>query len=567
MIPDKTFLLKRMLLVVDDQEINRDLLTMILEDEFDLIYACDGKEAVDQVLLHKDMLSAVLLDLVMPVMDGFGVIDAMKADEDLARIPIIVLTAEKDAELKALERGASSFITKPFDSHEIILARVRSFVELAEGRRLIHAAERDPLTGLYTEQFFFSYAEQIERFHPDWAMEEMTVRIKRYRLLGEMYGQEFLDDVSKELAQKLLERVRRWSGICARVAQDTYYLFMRTHSNHVDHIDLIQQELNSLRENLDIHLSVGLCDIESHRMDLRRRFDCADAACAMQAGGSSGILVTYDEKMHEKELYRQKLINDLPRAIAEDEFKVYFQPKYDITGDVPVLRAAEALVRWEHPEFGRIPPGDFIPLFESNGLIRRVDLYVWEETARQLREWKDRYHTDLNVSVNVSSMDLHIPGLVDKITDLVARNNLQPEDYHLEITESAYMENAELMISITKRLRDSGFKVEMDDFGSGYSSLNMLSTLPVDVLKMDMLFVRRLEQENTKEYRFVEIIHELARLLNVPMISEGVETQEQMMLLKQIGCEYIQGYYFSPPLSEGDFEKLLVAEMDKMKGL
>ncbi len=560
MIPEKTFLLKRMLLVVDDQEINRDLLTMILEDEFDLIYACDGKQAIDQVMLHKDMLSAVLLDLVMPVMDGFGVIDAMKADEDLARIPIIVLTAEKDAELKALERGASSFITKPFDSHEIILARVRGFVELAEGRRLIHAAERDPLTGLYTESFFFSYAEQIERFHPDWDMEEMTVRIKKFRLLSDMYGQEFLDHVSKELATRLIQRARTWNGICARVAPDTYYLFMRRHSNHVDHIDVIQQELNCLKENLDIHLSVGLCDIESRRMNLRRRFDCAEAACAMQARANSGILVTYDEEMHEKELYRQKLINDLPRAIADHEFKVYYQPKVDITGDKPVLRAAEALVRWKHPEFGMIPPGDFIPLFESNGLIRRVDLYVWEETARQLREWKDRYHTDLIVSVNVSSMDIHMPGLVEKIVDLVKRNNLDPEDYHLEITESAYMENAELMLSVTNRLRGMGYRVEMDDFGSGYSSLNMLSTLPVDVLKMDMLFVRRLSEENTREYRFVEIVHDIARLLDVPMIAEGVETEKQLMLLKKAGCEFIQGYYFSPPIPAGKFEEMIKAQ-------
>ncbi len=557
MIPEKTFLLKRMLLVVDDQEINRDLLGMILEDEFDLIYACDGKQAIDQVMLHKDMLSAVLLDLVMPVMDGFQVIDAMKADSDLARIPIIVLTAEKNAELKALERGASSFITKPFDSHEIILARVRGFVELAEGRRLIHAAERDALTGLYTEQFFFSYAEQIERFHPDWEMEEMTVRIKKYRLLGEMYGQELLDEVSVLLADKLLQRVRHWNGICARVSQDTYYLFMRTHSNHVDHIDVIQEELNSLKENLDIHLRVGLCDIESRRMDLRRRFDCAEAACAMQSDASGSILVTYDEKMHEKELYRQKLINDLPRAIADHEFKIYFQPKYDITGPEPVLSAAEALVRWKHPEFGMIPPGDFIPLFESNGLIRRVDLYVWEETARQLREWKDRYGTNLIVSVNVSSMDIHIPGLVDKMNDLVLRYRLDPDQYHLEITESAYMENAELMLSITKNLRSRGFKVEMDDFGSGYSSLNMLSTLPVDVLKMDMLFVRRLSEENEKDYRFVEIVHDIARLLKVPMIAEGVETEEQLMLLKKIGCEFIQGYYFSPPIPAEKFEELL----------
>lgn len=312
MIPEKTFLLKRMLLIVDDQEINRDLLGMILEDEFDLIYACDGKQAIDQVMLHRDMLSAVLLDLVMPVMDGFGVIDAMKADEDLARIPIIVLTAEKDAELKALERGAASFITKPFESHEIILARVRSFVELAEGRRLIHAAERDELTGLYTEQFFFSYAEQMERFHPDWEMEEMAIRIYRYRLLGEMYGQSFLDDISRFLADRLLQRARTWNGICARVSQDTYYLFMRRHDNHIEHIQAIQKELNQLRENLDVHLSVGLCEIESQQMSIRRRFDCAEAACAMQMSDHSRVLVTYDAEMHEKELYRQKLINDLP---------------------------------------------------------------------------------------------------------------------------------------------------------------------------------------------------------------------------------------------------------------
>lgn len=239
---------------------------------------------------------------------------------------------------------------------------------------------------------------------------------------------------------------------------------------------------------------------------------------------------------------------------------MYFQPKYDITGPEPRLRAAEGLVRWEHPEFGRIPPGDFIPLFESNGLIRRVDLFVWEETARQLKEWKVRYNTDVHLSVNVSSMDIHMPGLVEKLAELVGKYGLEPEDFHLEITESAYMDNSELMLSVTRQLRALGFKVEMDDFGSGYSSLNMLSVLPVDVLKMDMLFVRRLTEENTREYRFVEIVHDIARLLEVPMIAEGVETEEQMMLLKKIGCEFIQGYYFSPPIPAEKFEELIKGE-------
>ena len=560
---DGKLLLRRMLLVVDDQKVNRELLGMILGDEFDLIYACNGKEAIEQVLLHRDTLSAVLLDLVMPVMDGFEVMDAMKADKDLARIPILVLTADNTAELEALGRGASSFIPKPFESNEIILARVRSFVELAEGRRLIRAAERDPVTGIYTRQFFFSYAEQIEKYHPDWGMEAVVIRIGRYRLLGELYGQEFLDRLSVSLSSYLREDARRGEGICARPSADTFYLFVRKGILRQEEIDRIREELKGLREHLDIRLGAGLCSIGSDQMDLIHRFDCAAAACRMQMEDRTCSLVIYDSRMHESELYRQKLINDLPRAIAEHELKVYYQPKYDITGEEPVLRAAEALVRWEHPELGRIPPGDFIPLFESNGLVRGVDQFVWEEAARQLRKWKDQYQISLSVSVNVSSVDIHIPGLEAKVTDLIGKYDLQPQDLHLELTETAYMENADLMLEVTKSLRKMGFIVEMDDFGSGYSSLNMLSRLPVDVLKMDMLFVRRLVEENTREYQFIEIVHDIARTLDVPMIAEGVETKEQLMLLKKIGCEYIQGYYFSPPVPAEKFEELIRAQLGK----
>jgi EAL domain-containing protein (putative c-di-GMP-specific phosphodiesterase class I) len=206
-----------------------------------------------------------------------------------------------------------------------------------------------------------------------------------------------------------------------------------------------------------------------------------------------------------------------------------------------------------------IPPGDFIPLFEQNGLIGRVDLYVWEESARQLQKWREQFGTrfSITVSVNVSSMDIHMPGLEEKLNRLVDTYRIRPEELHLELTESAYMEDARLMQEVTDHLRSLGFRIEMDDFGAGYSSLNMLSTLPVDVLKMDMMFVRRLSREDSREYRFIEIVHDIARMLDIPMIAEGVEDAVQLELLKKIGCEYIQGYYFSPPVPAERFEEMM----------
>ncbi len=565
MRPEETLQLKRLLLIVDDQEINRDLLGMILESEFDLIYAQDGVEAMEQIMLHKDTLSAVLLDLVMPRMGGFEVLDALKGDPDLSRMPVIVLTAEKDAELQALEHGASSFITKPFDAHEIILARVRNFVELAEGRRLIHEAERDPETGLFTRQFFFSYARQIEQFHTDWEMEEMVIRIERYNLIGELYGREFADSIVKKLAGQLAKRARQYQGIAGRVSPDTFYLFMRKHEGHENHIQETQELLNKLKKNLDIRLRIGMCDIEKDRMNIRRRFECAESVCSLPSNNHDVSLMIYDNAMHEKKLYQEQLITDLPRAIAEHELRPYFQPKYDITGARPKLVACEALIRWQHPDYGLIPPFHFIPLFESSGLIQKVDTFIWRESAKQLKKWQEVYGTDLKVSVNVSAKNMYIPGVEKIIMNIIDETGIAPGDLHLEITESVYTDDAERLIDIMKKLKELGYQFEMDDFGSGYSSLNMLSALPIDVLKMDMLFMRGLKEEDSREYRMIEIIQDIAKMLGVPVIAEGAETQEQIRLLKKIGCQIVQGYYFSKPVPASEFEKFIEKEIEERK--
>ena len=229
---------------------------------------------------------------------------------------------------------------------------------------------------------------------------------------------------------------------------------------------------------------------------------------------------------------------------------------------MPAFR--EPLVRWIHPELGVINPGIFIPLFESNGLIRMLDRYVWREAARQTSEWKKKYGCIVPISVNVSRIDMLDSDLVETFNDLVQTFELEFCDLHLEITESAYSEDAQQIIKTVNSLRDAGFVIEMDDFGSGYSSLNMISTLPIDVLKLDMMFIRNVFRENGNR-RMLKVIVEIADTLSVPMVAEGVETTEQLNALKEMGCDMVQGYYFSPPRPALEFEKHIIEWLSNNK--
>ncbi|MBP5349644.1 MAG: EAL domain-containing protein, partial [Clostridia bacterium] len=271
-------------------------------------------------------------------------------------------------------------------------------------------------------------------------------------------------------------------------------------------------------------------------------------------GSFTDCIAFYDNAMHEKEIYAERLLDEFDAAIDGKQFAIYFQPKYDVRPDTPILCGAEALVRWIHPELGMISPGVFIPLFENNGLIRILDRYVWRETVRHVAEWKKQYGSTVPVSVNVSRIDMLDPDLVGTLRDLVTEGGLDFSDLHLEITESAYTENARQIISTVNELREIGFVIEMDDFGSGYSSLNMIATLPIDVLKLDMVFIRSVFRENGN-LRMLKVIVEIAETLSVPMIAEGVEKAEQLNTLRDMGCAMVQGYYFSPPLPAADFEK------------
>ena len=224
-----------------------------------------------------------------------------------------------------------------------------------------------------------------------------------------------------------------------------------------------------------------------------------------------------------------------------------------------MLASAEALVRWDHPELGMISPGVFIPLLENNGLILDLDQFVWREAAARIRDWKDRFGYSVPVSVNVSRIDMLTPNLKSILKEILEEFRLDPDDLVLEITESAYTGDSDQVISTAKDLRGMGmgFRIEMDDFGTGYSSLGMLTHLPIDALKLDMSFIRNAFGEN-RDVRMIELIIDIADYLHVPVVAEGVETEEQYTVLKAMGCDYVQGYYFSKPVPHGDFDRFLV---------
>ncbi|MDD2956649.1 MAG: EAL domain-containing protein [Oscillospiraceae bacterium] len=243
-------------------------------------------------------------------------------------------------------------------------------------------------------------------------------------------------------------------------------------------------------------------------------------------------------------------------ALQLRQFVVYLQPKYDLENNLPC--GAEALVRWNHPQRGMVFPGEFIPVFEHNGFIARLDYYVWEETCRLLRKWLDQGLQPKPLSVNVSRVNMYNPNLVDILQDLVEKYRVPASLLNLELTESAYMDNPTLMKQTLERLHRCGFVVMMDDFGSGYSSLNTLRDISVDILKIDMKFLPTDGADSRSERILVSVIR-MAGWLGIPVIMEGVETCRQRDFLKSVGCGYVQGYYYAKPMPVAEYETLVAA--------
>ncbi len=548
---------RRLVLIVDDQVHFRELLAKVLEEKYETIAASDGETALELIREHGDDLSLILLDLQMPGMNGLDLLRILANDQDLKDIPVIVLTSDQNAEVDSLNMGSADFIFKPHMNPAVIRARVDHAIELSEDRSIIHATERDTLTGLYNREYFYRYADQYDQHHHDADMDAVVLDVHHFHMLNERYGREYGDSVLRKIGEKTREMVRDEGGIVCRREADTFLIYCP----HREDYDLILKGVSSgltgdNGSDNRIRLRIGVYEHVDRSIDMERRFDRAKMAADTIRGNYLKHIAIYDNDLHEFEIYTERLLEDYAEALAQRQFTVFYQPKFDIRSEIPVLASAEALVRWKHPELGMISPGTFIPLFEDNGLIQQLDLYVWREAAAQINDWKARLGISVPVSVNVSRIDMYDPGLIDTLQGILNEFSLEPEELLLEITESAYTQDSEQIISTVNRLRELGFRIEMDDFGTGYSSLNMISSLPIDALKLDMKFIHDAFRDG-KDTRLIEIIIDIAEYLGVPTIAEGVETVDQVNVLRRLGCHLVQGFYFSRPVPASEYETFI----------
>lgn len=555
---------QRSILIVDHEMINREILGNTMRDDYTILYANDGIEALEQIREHGDDLALIMMDLDMPRMNGVELIGRLKEDPELKSIPFIILAADQEAEVECLQLGAVDFIPKPYPAPEIIRARAEKCIELSESRDIILSTERDGLTNLFNMDYFIRYVHLFDQHFYETAMDAVVIDINRFHMINERYGKEYGDKVLRNIGENLKEMVRELKGVGCRQGADTFLLYVP----HQDDYDYLLKTLTEGLKNIgaddsdpdsdiNIRLRLGVYYNADKTIDTERRFDRAKMAADNIRGSYTEFIGEYDSAMHENILFKERLLEEFKQSLKDGQFITYLQPKFDIRGDSPLLTSAEALVRWNHPVHGIISPGLFIPLLEEHGLIFDLDHYVWDETAAYIRYCKDAFGFSVPVSVNVSRIDMLRPDLKDVFDDILLKHELTPSDILLEITESAYTGDSDQVIKMVNRFRDAGFGIEMDDFGTGYSSLGMLSRLPIDALKMDMSFVHTAFGEK-RDMRMIELIIDIAEHLNVPVIAEGVETKEQYLKLKEMGCDIIQGYYFSEPVTKEGFNKFVI---------
>ena len=547
--------ISKKVLIVDDNVINRRLLQKILQEQYTVIEANNGQEALDILERETDEISVVLLDIVMPVMDGYEFLDKRQYNYKISNIPVVV-TTQKDgeaSEIKALKLGANDFLPKPYNG-EIIMHRLANIIALRESAAFLRTIEHDELTGVYSKDFFFKKVSEVLLENPQKEYDIIVSDIVNFKLINDTYGTHIGDNLLCKMANIMSCFIPK-TILCGRVGAD-FFAILVEHSADYDESSFAKAdaELNSYPVEMNLTVRFGIYSQLDRKIEPGTICDRALLAVESIKNAYGSYFAYYDDAIRQKLLREQKITDSMEMALKNNEFVVYFQPKYNLSSEK--LAGAEALVRWLHPVNGLIYPNDFIPLFEKNGFITALDTYVWEKTCEIMRKWLDEGLPPISVSVNVSRIDVYNKELPQLLLSLTEKYNIAPKYLHLEITETAYTDNPSQIIEALRHLSRAGFTIEMDDFGSGYSSLNMLSDLPIDILKLDMKFIRN-EMQKDGSKNILSFIISLAKWLGLLVIAEGVETKEQIERLQSMDCNYVQGYYYAKPMTEEDFRALI----------
>ena len=550
---------QKKILVVEDNEINRFMLKEILSDSYMVLEAGNGQEALAVLKEYGQDISLILLDIIMPVMDGYTFLSIVKEDDTYSSIPVIVTTqsdSESD-EVSALSYGAADFVAKPYKP-QIILHRVANIINLRETAAMINLMQYDRLTGLYSKEFFYQRAKEILARHPEKQYDIICSDIENFKLVNDIFGVPTGDRVLCGIAD-IYTSLSEGRGICGRLNSDKFACLLEHCVEYTDDMFLeAGNRINQISSVKNIIMKWGIYPVQAQDVSVEQMCDRAILAAYSMKGQYGKYFAIYDDKLRGRLLREQAVTDSMEQALAEEQFVIYLQPKYRIRDNR--LAGAEALVRWLHPQWGLQSPAEFIPLFERNGFITKLDQYVWDKACSILREWEDKGYPSIDISVNVSRADIYNADLEKILLHTTEKYHLPVSRLHLEITESAYTENPSQIINTVEHLRNLGFVIEMDDFGSGYSSLNMLNQMPLDILKLDMEFVQS-ETAKPVNQGILQFIMKLARFMKLNVVAEGVEIKEQLEHLKVIDCDFAQGYYFAKPMPCGDFEKLIKEEM------
>lgn len=424
---------------------------------------------------------------------------------------------------------------------------------LKEQTRTLAFIEADDLTGLYTKQAFFHHAQILLRRNPDIRYSLIMFDIDNFKYVNERYGEMTGDRILRKIGNQI-KTGKKPDTLAGRYSGDNFVILVEQGKQNTE--DMISYYSSVVMKALDIQkvaLKFGIYDDVEHNVPVSVLCDRVKMALRRNKQYYGTAIARYDKAFREKIDWENKLEQFMEAAVKENQFQVYYQPKHDAKSGR--LIGAEALVRWVHPELGFISPGDFIPLFERNGFITEADYYVWENVCRDLRAWMDAGMNVVPVSVNGSKLDFAAKDYVERLHKPVDAYHVPKQYLHIEVTESLVSENIDELEKLLEKLRAEGFQIEMDDFGKGYSSLNTLGTLSLDVVKLDMSFISQIGNE--RKLRILAAMISLAKNLKLHTVAEGVETEEQLKVLKELGCDAIQGYYFSKPLPKEQFTEYL----------
>lgn len=557
--------MKKILVIEDDQSIRKLVLKLLSKAGYEAIAAENGKKGVQ--LARAEAPNLILCDIMMPELDGYGVLSALQQEEATAMIPFICLTAkdERATLRQAMQLGANDFLTKPFTRDELLSAIATQLnkyetIEVQKTKAVQEALARfnnlvyvDSSTKIPNQLVLRDrFRELLASFNPSAELVPVAVlSLDQFEQLNYSLGTDYCDLLLQAVVDRLIPYADG-EGTVARLNSELLALILPPVPNRTAAEEVARNILNSLEgsftlaeHNVFVTCSMGIALYPESGADIDNLLKNAKAAMyrAKDKGGNSYQI--YAKTIQEKSYDRLMLETGLRNAIEQEQLRLYYQPKVNIeTGKIV---GVEALVRWQHPERGLIYPGEFIPLAEETGLIIPLDEWVLAAACKQATLW---YAAGLHlpVAVNLSGRQFNQPDLSLRIIKILENAGLEPSLLELELTESAVVQNPAQAIATLKKLKAIGITLSLDDFGTGYSSLGYLQQFPFDILKIDRCFVRNLTPDS-KGAALISAILKMAESLNLKAIAEGVETEAELEILRLNQCNLIQGYWFSPPLT------------------